>query len=97
MNRVPFITNYRNFGISHSKLMGNNYWLGDYRIQKEVQEKIKIKIGKDKKIELNLNKYIPNESFQDMNFMDWIMNIYDMKFNKAISISIAPNGNIIIT
>ena len=96
MNKIPFNNNYRDFGISYNKL-GEKCRLDSCFIKKEVVNRIKAKIDKDIKIELNLGIYIPNQSFQDLNFLDWMVYIYKMKYRNEISISIAPNGNVIIS
>ena len=93
-DKIPFIMNYRSFGIS---LKEEDKRLSEYEVKEDIVSKIASKIDTDGSIELDFSMYIPNSSFQDLNFVDWIMYIYQMKLNlKTISISITPNGRVII-
>lgn len=94
-NKIPFVMNYRDFGISPQKL---DKMIGSYDINKEIINKIKSKVDADSKIELELSEYAPHASFQQLNFIDWIMYIYHMNQKlKMISINVSPTGGIIIT
>ena len=94
-DKIPFIMNYRRFGIS---LKEEDKRLSAYEVKDDIVRKIASKIDTDGSIELDFSMYIPNSSFQDLNFVDWIMYIYQMKLNlKTISISITPNGSVIIS
>ena len=87
--------NYRSFGIS---LKEEDKRLSAYEVKDDIVRKIASKIDTDGSIELDFSMYIPNSSFQDLNFVDWIMYVYHMKFNlKTISINITPNGSVIIS
>ena len=95
LGKIPFLMNYRSFGIS---LKSEDKRLSEYNIKEDIVRNILSKINTDKSIELDLNRYISNPSLQDLNFVDWIMYIYHMKFNlKTISLSITPNGRVVIS
>jgi len=95
LDKIPFIMNYRSFGIS---LKEEDKRLSAYEVKEDIVRKIASKIDTDGSIELDFSMYIPNSSFQDINFVDWIMYVYHMKFNlKTISINIALNGSVIIS
>lgn len=94
-DKIPFIMNYRSFGIS---LKEEDKRLSAYDVKDDIVHNIASKIDTDGSIELDFSMYIPNSSFQDLNFVDWIMYVYHMKFNlKTISICITPNGSVIIS
>ena len=94
LGNIPFQMNYWEFRISLKK---EDQRFLKYEIKDDILSGIAKKIDEEKTIELNLNRFIPNPSFQKLNFIDWVMYIYHMRFNlKTISIDIAPNGNVIL-
>ena len=94
-DRIPFLMNFRKFKIS---LDESDKRLVKYDIQKELVDKIHLKIKNEGHIELDFSRFIPQATFHNLNFVDWIFYIYHLRFNlNIISITIDPNGRIIIT
>jgi len=90
-NQISFLINYQKLRVVDGEIY-------NFEFDDEVISSIKSKLESDGTLELNLNQYIPHPTFDNLNFVDWIMYIYHFKNNlKNIDIGFAPNGNIIIT
>ena len=95
LDKIPIMLNYKLFGISPEK---ESKILYTYDIKDEILSQIRSKLIADRSVELNLNQYTPNPSFQNLNFVDWIMYVYYMDHVlKTISVNVIPNGGVIIT
>jgi len=88
-NQVPFIFNHQKLGID-----GNFFGI---ELNEEIVSKIMSKVELEGTLELNLNRSIPNPTFYDLNFIDWIMYIYHLNNLRIVRIDLDPNGTIKIS